>query len=124
MKTLYSGIDLHSNNSHLAILNQDDKRIYHKKLPNMIDVILAELEPFKENLSVIVVESTFNWYWLVDCLMDVGYRVLLANPAAMQQYKGLKMTSMTPSGWHTWPGLASCRKGISIPRRTGPFVIF
>ncbi len=43
MKTLYSGIDLHSNNSHLAILNQDDKRIYHKKLPNMIDVILAEL---------------------------------------------------------------------------------
>lgn len=90
MNTLYSGIDLHSNNSHLAILNKDDKRIFHKKLPNMADVLLAELEPYKADLSVIVVESTFNWYWLVDCLMDQGYKVLLANPAAMQQYKGLK----------------------------------
>ena len=90
MKTLYAGIDLHSNNSHLAILDQNDKRVYHKRLPNMADVILAELEPHQKQLSAIVVESTYNWYWLVDCLMDVGHRVLLANPAAMQQYKGLK----------------------------------
>ena len=39
-----------------------------------------------------VVESTYNWYWLVDGLMDAGYRVHLANPAAMQQYSGLKYT--------------------------------
>ncbi len=131
MKTLYAGIDLHSNNSQLGILDQNDKRIFHKRLPNMADVILAELEPYKEELSVIVVESTYNWYWLVDCLMDVGYRVLLANPAAMQQYKGLKhvndkhdsMTNMTPSGWHIWPDLAYCLMGISIPKRTVPFVI-
>jgi hypothetical protein len=37
-------------------------------------------------------ESTFNWYWLVDGLMDLGYRVHLANPAAIQQYSGLKYT--------------------------------
>ena len=61
MSTLYAGIDLHSNNSHLAILDQSDKRIFHKRLPNMADVLLAELEPFKETLSAIVVESTFNW---------------------------------------------------------------
>jgi transposase len=36
------------------------------------------------------VESTFNWYWLVDGLMDAGYPVHLANPAAMKEYKGLK----------------------------------
>jgi transposase len=90
MTTLYAGIDLHSNNNHLAILDQDDKRVFHKRLPNMAEVLLAELEPFKNELSVIVVESTFNWYWLVDCLMDQLYKVLLANPAAMQQYKGLK----------------------------------
>ena len=35
-------------------------------------------------------ESTFNWYWLVDLLMDAGYRLHLANPAAIQKYKGLK----------------------------------
>lgn len=90
MRPLYSGIDLHSNNSHVAVLDRKDRRIFHKRLPNMEDVILAELEPFREELSVVVVESTYNWYWLVDCLMDVGYNVVLANPAAMQQYKGLK----------------------------------
>lgn len=90
MKKLYCGIDLHSNNSHLGIIDQNDKRLYHKRLPNMEDVILAELAPFKENMSSIVVESTYNWYWLVDSLMDDGYQVHLANPAAMQQYNGLK----------------------------------
>lgn len=90
MTTLYAGIDLHSNNSHLAILNQDDKRVFHRRLPNQADVLLAELEPFKDKLSATLVESTFNWYRLVDCLMDQRYKVLLANPAAMQQYKGLK----------------------------------
>jgi transposase len=39
-----------------------------------------------------VVESTYNWYWLVDGLMEADYRVHLANPAAMQQYSGLKYT--------------------------------
>jgi transposase len=38
------------------------------------------------------VESTFNWYWLVDGLMDAGYAVKLANTAAIQQYQGLKHT--------------------------------
>ena len=37
-----------------------------------------------------MVESTYNWYWLVDGLMDADYRVHLANPAAIQQYSGLK----------------------------------
>lgn len=35
-------------------------------------------------------ESTYNWYWLVDGLMEAGYRVHLANTAAIVQYQGLK----------------------------------
>jgi hypothetical protein len=38
------------------------------------------------------VEATFNWYWLVDGLRAEGYPVVLANPAAMQQYAGVKHT--------------------------------
>lgn len=90
MRQLYTGIDLHSNNSHIGIIDQVDKRIYHKRLPNQADVILAELDPYREDMVSITIESTFNWYWLVDCLTDVGYTVHLANPAAMQQYSGLK----------------------------------
>ncbi len=39
-----------------------------------------------------VVESTYNWYWLVDGLMEAGYRVQLANPSAIRPYSGLKHT--------------------------------
>jgi transposase len=53
-------------------------------------VILAELDPYRSRLVGIVVESTFNWYWLVDGLKAKGYRVHLAHPGAMEPYSGLK----------------------------------
>ncbi|MCP3888122.1 MAG: IS110 family transposase [Desulfobulbaceae bacterium] len=90
MRQLYTGIDLHSNNSYIGIIDQEDKRLFHKRLPNQADVVLAELEPFRKEIVSITIESTFNWYWIVDCLTDTGYTVHLANPAAMQQYSGLK----------------------------------
>ena len=92
---LYAGIDLHSNNSLLGISDEEDKRQYKKRLLNSEDVILAELEPYRNDLVGIVVESTFNWYWLVDMLMDNGYKVHLANPAGIQKYKGLKHSDDT-----------------------------
>ena len=92
---LYAGIDLHSNNSLLGISDEDDKRRHKKRLPNQADLILAELEPYRHDLVGIVVESTFNWYWLVDTLMDNGYKVHLANPAGIQKDKGLKHSGDT-----------------------------
>lgn len=37
-----------------------------------------------------VIESTYNWYWLVDLLMDAGYRVHLAHPSAIKKYEDLR----------------------------------
>jgi transposase len=51
------------------------------------------LAPYPSALKGVVVESTYNGYWLVDGLMEAGYPVHLANPAAMQQYSGLKYTN-------------------------------
>ena len=87
---LYCGIDLHSNNSYVIVLNEQDRVLCRHRLPNDLQQILQELAPFSGQLAGIAVESTFNWYWLVDGLMEAGYRVHLANPAAMQQYNGLK----------------------------------
>jgi len=87
---LYGGIDLHSSNSYLGILDQDQKRIFKKKMPNDPPVILDALLPYKSTLVGIVVESTYNWYWLVDLLQDEGYKVHLANPSAIKKYEGLK----------------------------------
>ena len=88
---LYSGLDLHSRNTYIGILNTDFKRIFKKRVSNNLDLILETLEPFKDQIKGLVVESTYNWYWLVDGLMDAGYgRVHLANPSAIRQYEGLK----------------------------------
>ena len=89
-KNLFGAFDLHSNNCYLAIIDGKDNRVYHQKIPNSPDIILAELKPYKDDLTGIVVESTYNWYWLVDLLMDNGYDLHLANPAAIQKYNGLK----------------------------------
>lgn len=87
---LYVGIDLHSSNSYLAIIDETGKRVFHKKLPNDAEIIIEALSLYEGAISGIVIESTYNWYWLVDVLMAEGYQVHLANPSAIQQYKGLK----------------------------------
>jgi len=89
--SLYCGIDLHSNNHVVVVIDEEDKRLYEKRLPNDLCRTLQALEPFKDQLVSTIVESTFNWYWLVDGLNDHGYHVELANPTACaQQYSGLK----------------------------------
>ena len=87
---LYTGFDLHSSNNYLAIVDKKGKRIFKKKLQNDPERIIAALTPYKSSITGIVVESTFNWYWLVDLLIEEGYKVHLANPAGIQQYKGMK----------------------------------
>ena len=87
---LYGGIDLHSNNSVVALLDEQDRVVYRQRLANDAPRVLEALAPYREGIVGLVVESTYNWYWLVDALMDAGYRVHLANTAAIVQYSGLK----------------------------------
>jgi transposase len=91
-KQLMAGIDLHSNNMFCGIVDQDGKRVYEQKLPCELPRVLQALKPFKGRIEKIAVESTYNWYWLVDGLQDQHYPVVLANPAKMEQYNGLKVT--------------------------------
>src|SRR5678816_3463546 len=90
---LYGGIDLHANNSVVVLLNEQDQVIYQRRFANHLPTILEQLAPYQSDLKGVVVESTYNWYWLVDGLMEADSRVHLANPAAMQQYSGLKYTA-------------------------------
>lgn len=89
---LYGGMDLHSTNVVTQLIDEGDKVLYRKKQSCDLDQILKGLEPFKDNMEGIAVESTYNWYWLVDGLMAAGYRVHLVNTAAVKQYEGLKYT--------------------------------
>jgi transposase len=95
MKKVMAGIDLHSNNIVVGIMDQDGKRVGHQKLPCEIPPLVKFLEPFKPRLQKVAVESTYNWYWLVDGLAARGYPVVLANPAKMDQYSGIKNANDT-----------------------------
>jgi transposase len=89
---LYAGIDLHANNSVVVVSDEEDRILYQKRWRNELGELLGAFAPYHDTLQGIVVESTYNWYWLVDGLMAAGYRVHLANPTAIEQDKGLKHT--------------------------------
>ena len=65
-KTLFCGVDLHGNNAMYVITDGRDKQLFRKRLPNRLPIILECLEPFRQRLKIVAVESTYNWYWLVD----------------------------------------------------------
>jgi len=87
---LYAGIDLHSNNCMVVVQDAQDNVVGRRRVANDLATVLAWLEPYREQLVGVVVESTYNWYWLVDGLMDQGHHVHLANTTAIEQYDGLK----------------------------------
>jgi len=90
---LYGGLDLHGDNVYLALMDAAFNRVFERRLPNDLTVILNALEPYQERLAGLVVESTYNWYWLVDGLQAQRYPAKLANPARMQENIGLKNAS-------------------------------
>jgi hypothetical protein len=93
---LYGGIDLHSNNCVVALLDEEDRVVYPKRLGNDLDSLLEPLAPYRAEVQGRVVESTFNGYWRVEGLQEVGYTVPLANTAALQPYTGLKHSDDGP----------------------------
>lgn len=89
---MYCGIDLHSNNLWLTVLDGPHRVVRDKRLPNDLEGVIRELAPFRDDLVAVAVESTWNWYWLVDGLMEAGFNVQLVNTSAVKQYEGKKFS--------------------------------
>jgi transposase len=87
---LYAAIDLHSNNSVLCVLDETDHIVFAKRLPNELATIETALRGCAGEVHGVAIESTYNWYWLVDGLQDAGFTVHLVNTTAVKQYDGLK----------------------------------
>jgi transposase len=85
----FVGLDLHSRNTVIAVLGEKGNRKFCKRVPNDIDQIASYLARFP-GIQGIVFESTYNWYWLADGLIEKGYSVHIATPGAIVPYKGLK----------------------------------
>lgn len=99
MKT-YCGIDLHSNNNVIVVIDETDNILLERKLSNNLGVVLDALSSIREPISGIAVESTYNWYWLVDGLQEAGYKLHLVNTIAVKQYDGLKYSDDKHDAFH------------------------
>jgi hypothetical protein len=59
--THYCGIDLHSNNHVLVVIDDQDKRVYEKRLNNELPLTLQALSPFQDSLAGIAAIIGNNW---------------------------------------------------------------
>jgi hypothetical protein len=67
---LYAGIDLHSSNNYIGIIDEQNNRVFGKRVENHLPYVLEAMEPYQKELKAVVVKSTYNWYWLVDGLQE------------------------------------------------------
>lgn len=87
---LYGGMDLHGDNVFCTLMDGRRRIVFERRFPNDLTTIVEALEPYRKRLEALAVESTFNWYWLVDGLRAKRHSVKLADPARMQENIGLK----------------------------------
>ena len=91
----YCGIDLsardcHVWDCHVCVIDEQLKIVVQQKLRNELAKICQLLAPYKANLKI-VVESTFNWYWLIDGLQAEGFEVVLAHTLGLYLITGAKV---------------------------------
>jgi len=63
----YAGIDLHTRNSVVCVIDQKERKLVTETAPNDLPSILSLLEKVPRRPTV-AIEATLNWYWLVDGL--------------------------------------------------------
>ena len=90
MRTYYCGIDLHARFSVLAIIDDQGGKVDEAKLNNDLPSILDFLAPYGPDLHI-AIESTINWYWLVDGLQEKGYDVHLGHTLGLYMITGAKI---------------------------------
>ena len=86
----YCGIDLSARDCHVCVIDEQLKVMVQQKLRNELPKICQLLKPYKANLKI-VVESTFNWYWLIDGLQAEGFEVVLAHTLGLYLITGAKV---------------------------------
>ena len=93
----FIGIDLHSNNAVVCVKTTVKKGpalvgkvIYSKKINIIgeagVETFFREIAPYCENTDhYVVVESTYNWYWMADGFESRRWNLMLADPCTVSQ---------------------------------------
>src|SRR3974377_2068732 len=82
MDRQYVGIDFHRRRSVIVRLDGNGERLGLHRIVNDPGELMAVMALCGEGPEV-VIEATYGWYWAVQLLQDLGARVHLANPNAL-----------------------------------------
>jgi len=85
----YCGIDLHTQNMYVCILDQAGKILVHKNLTTSPQALLQILEPFQPDVAV-TVECIFTWYWIADLCQEENIPFILGHALYMKAIHGAK----------------------------------
>lgn len=85
----YCGIDLHTKNMYVCILNQEGKILLHKNADVCKDTLLKFIKPYLPDI-VISVECIFTWYWIADFCMKHSIPFVLGHALYMKAIHGSK----------------------------------
>src|SRR5438105_8806151 len=86
----YCGIDLSARDCHVCVIDESRTIVAPHKMRNDLSGIIKLLRPYKANMKL-VIESNFNWYWLVDGLQAEGFDVGLAHTLGLYLITGAKV---------------------------------
>jgi len=87
---LYIAFDVHASSSVLGVVDEEGRRVFSKKVRNDPASVVQLVKRLEGEVAGVVVESTYNWYWIVDVLKAAGHQMHLANPSKVKKYEGLK----------------------------------
>jgi transposase len=85
----YCGIDLHTKNMYVCILDQEGETVFHRNIKTHPDSFLRAIKPFREDIAVSA-ECMFAWYWLADLCEDEGIPFILGHALYMKAIHGGK----------------------------------
>ena len=85
----YCGIDLHTQNMYVCIVNQAGKVMYHYNLPVSKDSLLSVVKPYLPDVAI-AVECIFTWYWIADFCSQHKIPFVLGHALYMKAIHGGK----------------------------------
>jgi transposase len=85
----YCGIDLHTKNMYVCILDQAGNILVHKNILASPRTLLEIIKPFQPDI-VIAVECIFTWYWIADLCQEESIPFVLGHALYMKAIHGSK----------------------------------
>ena len=83
------GIDLHARKMTNCVMDRTGKIFLRKEVSNSIEEFLEIIKTWQNDITI-GVESTYNWYWLIDGLKTLKIPVYLGHALYIKRRCGLK----------------------------------